>query len=156
MIGRVKDLRCPYCNSDDSRVIESRSANEGKRVRRRRECIRCLKRFTTFEDVETIPLVVVKKDGSREIFSKKKLFSGILRACEKRPVSVAEIEIIVNNIEVGFQNSLEKEIPSDYIGECVMDELKKLDEVSYIRFASVYRRFKDVTGFMDEIKKLLG
>lgn len=156
MIGRVKDLRCPYCNSDDSRVIESRSANEGKRVRRRRECIKCLKRFTTFEDVETIPLVVVKKDGSREIFSKKKLFSGILRACEKRPVSVAEIEIIVNNIEVGFQNSLEKEIPSDYIGECVMDELKKLDEVSYIRFASVYRRFKDVTGFMDEIKKLLG
>ncbi len=149
-------MRCPYCNSDDSRVIESRSANEGKRVRRRRECIKCLKRFTTFEDVETIPLVVVKKDGSREIFSKKKLFSGILRACEKRPVSVAEIEIIVNNIEVGFQNSLEKEIPSDYIGECVMDELKKLDEVSYIRFASVYRRFKDVTGFMDEIKKLLG
>lgn len=148
-------MRCPYCNSDDSRVIESRSANEGKRVRRRRECIKCLKRFTTFEDVETIPLVVVKKDGSREVFDKKKLFSGILRACEKRPVSVEEMESVVNNIESGFQNSLGKEITSDCIGECVMDELKKLDEVSYIRFASVYRRFKDVTGFMDEIKKLL-
>ena len=148
-------MRCPYCNSDDSKVIESRSANEGKRVRRRRECIKCLKRFTTFEDVETIPIIVVKKDGSREMFNKKKLFAGILKACEKRPVSFDKIEKVINNIELDLQNSLEREIPSVYIGECVMDELRKIDEVAYIRFASVYRQFKDINTFMDELKKLL-
>lgn len=148
-------MRCPYCNSDDSKVIESRSSNEGRRVRRRRECIKCLKRFTTFEDVETIPLVVVKKDGSREMFDREKLFTGILKACEKRPVPVDKIERVINDIELNFQNSLEREIPSVYIGECVMDELRKLDEVAYIRFASVYRQFKDINTFMDEVKKLL-
>ncbi len=150
------NLRCPYCNSEDSRVLESRAAEEGKSVRRRRECIKCLRRFTTFEYVEMVPLLVIKRDGSREIFSRKKLLEGILKACEKRPVPIEEIEKLVNKIELYFQNSSEKEIPSGFIGEKVMDELKYLDEVAYIRFASIYREFKDINSFMEEAKKFLG
>ena len=149
------NLRCPYCNSEDSRVLESRSADEGRSVRRRRECIKCLRRFTTFENFEMIPLLVVKRDGSREIFSKKKLFDGILKACEKRPVSIESIENVVNKIELYFQNFSEREIPSKSIGEKVMDEIKHLDEVAYIRFASIYREFKDINSFMDEAQKFL-
>lgn len=148
-------MKCPYCNSDDSKVVESRSANDGRRVRRRRECVQCFKRFTTYEDVETLPMIVVKKDGSREVFSKKKLFNGILKSCEKRPVSVDRIEKMVNDIEVELQNSLEREIMSETIGERVMDELKKVDDVAYIRFASVYRQFKDINTFVEEVNKLL-
>lgn len=151
----MKSLKCPYCNSENSRVLESRSANEGKRVRRRRECIKCSRRFTTFEDVEMMPLLVIKRDGSREIFSRKKLFEGILKACEKRPVSIEKIEKIVNKIELYFQNLAQREISSRYIGEEVMNAIKSLDEVAYIRFASIYREFKDINSFMDEAKKFL-
>lgn len=148
-------MKCPYCNSDDSKVVESRASSDGRRVRRRRECIKCFKRFTTYEDIEMFPIVVIKKDGSREIFNKKKLFNGILKSCEKRPVSIDKIENIVNDIEISLQNSLEREVPSVNIGEQVMDKLKKIDEVAYIRFASVYRQFSDINTFMDEVKKLL-
>lgn len=151
----MKSLKCPYCNSENSRVLESRSANEGKRVRRRRECIKCSRRFTTFEDVEMMPLLVIKRDGSREIFSRKKLFEGILKACEKRPVSIEKIEKVVNKIELYFQNLAQREISSRYIGEEVMNAIKSLDEVAYIRFASIYREFKDINSFMDEAKKFL-
>lgn len=151
----MRELRCPYCNSDDSRVLESRSADDGKRVRRRRECIKCLRRFTTFETVEMVPVLVIKRNGTREMFNKKKLFEGVLKACEKRPVPMEKIEKVVNEIELNFQNSPEREIPSSYIGERVMDALKTLDEVAYIRFASIYREFKDINTFMDEAKKLL-
>lgn len=151
----MKSLKCPYCNSEDSKVLESRSANEGKRVRRRRECIKCSRRFTTFEDVEMMPLLVIKRDGSREIFSRKKLFEGILKACEKRPVSIEKIEKVVNKIELYFQNLAQREISSRYIGEEVMNAIKSLDEVAYIRFASIYREFKDINSFMDEAKKFL-
>ncbi len=151
----MKSLKCPYCNSENSRVLESRSANEGRRVRRRRECIKCSRRFTTFEDVEMMPLLVIKRDGSREIFSRKKLFEGILKACEKRPVSIEKIEKIVNKIELYFQNLAQREISSRYIGEEVMNAIKSLDEVAYIRFASIYREFKDINSFMDEAKKFL-
>lgn len=148
-------MKCPYCNSDDSKVVESRSADDGKRVRRRRECISCLKRFTTYEDVETVPMVIVKKDGSREVFDKKKLFNGILKSCEKRPVPVDRVEKMVEDIQAQLQNSLEREVPSVFIGEQVMNELKKVDEIAYIRFASVYRQFRDINTFIDEVKKLL-
>ena len=148
-------MKCPYCGCEDSKVIDSRPTDEGERIRRRRECTRCGKRFTTYEVIETVPLIVVKKDSSREAFDRNKLFNGMLRACEKRPVSLAEIEQITANIERGLNNLMEKEVKSDFIGELVMDELKKIDEVAYVRFASVYRQFTDANTFIKEIEELL-
>jgi len=148
-------MRCPFCNHSESKVIDSRPTDEGERIRRRRECLGCGKRFTTYEIIETVPLIVVKKDKSREAFDRCKLRDGILRACEKRPVSITTIERIVDDIETKLQNSLDREVASTLIGEYAMDALKETDEVSYVRFASVYREFKDVSTFMDELQKLL-
>ena len=148
-------MRCPFCNHAESKVIDSRPTDEGERIRRRRECLGCGKRFTTYEIIETVPLIVVKKDKSREVFDRAKLRDGILRACEKRPVSIATIERIVDDIESRLQNSLDREVASTLIGEYAMDALKDTDEVSYVRFAEVYREFKDITTFMDERQKLL-
>ncbi|MBE6759150.1 MAG: transcriptional regulator NrdR [Ruminococcaceae bacterium] len=148
-------MRCPFCNHSESKVIDSRPTDEGERIRRRRECLGCGKRFTTYEIIETVPLIVVKKDKSREVFDRCKLRDGILRACEKRPVSITTIERIVDDIESRLQNSLDREVASTLIGEYAMDALKDTDEVSYVRFASVYREFKDITTFMDELQKLL-
>ena len=148
-------MKCPYCGCEDSKVIDSRPTDEGERIRRRRECTKCGKRFTTYEIIESVPLVVVKKDGTRESFDRVKLFNGLLRACEKRPVPVENIEKAVNDIEAQLQNSLEKEITSEKIGELAMENLKAIDEVAYVRFASVYRQFKDVSTFVDEVTKLL-
>ena len=148
-------MRCPFCNHSESKVIDSRPTDEGERIRRRRECLGCAKRFTTYEIIETVPLIVVKKDKSRETFDRTKLRSGILRACEKRPVSITTIEKIVDDIETRLQNSLDREVTSTLIGEYAMDALKQTDEVSYVRFASVYREFKDISTFMDELEKLL-
>lgn len=148
-------MKCPYCSCEDSKVIDSRPTDEGERIRRRRECTKCGKRFTTYEIIETVPLIVVKKDGTRESFDRVKLFNGLLRACEKRPVPVETIEKAVTDIESQLQNSLEKEITSGKIGELAMEKLKDIDEVAYVRFASVYRQFKDVSTFVDEVTKLL-
>lgn len=149
-------MKCPFCNYYETKVIDSRPTDEGQAIRRRRECAKCNKRFTTYENVEEIPLIVVKKDGNRQSFNRNKLLNGIVKACEKRPVSIKTIEEIVDNIEKTLYNSMEKEVTSQYIGEMVMDNLKNVDEVSYVRFASVYRQFKDISTFMDELKKLLG
>lgn len=146
-------MKCPYCGFAESKVIDSRPNEES--IRRRRECMGCLKRFTTYEFVEHLPLVVIKKDGSRQSFDKVKLINGMVRACEKRPVTLAEIEQVANDIEQEVQNSLEREVPTSYIGELVMKRLKDMDEVAYVRFASVYRQFKDIGTFMDELSKLL-
>ncbi len=146
-------MKCPYCGYEDTKVLESRCA--GSRIRRRRECGGCLKRFTTYEEVEYMPLMVIKRDNSREQFSKKKVFDGIFKACEKRPVSMDEIDKIVQNIEAKVESSLDREVPSSIIGDLCMQELRKKDEVAYIRFASVYREFKDVQSFMKELKKFL-
>lgn len=148
-------MKCPYCSFEESKVIDSRSADDGERIRRRRECLRCGKRFTTHEVIETVPIIVVKRDKSREVFDRNKLMGGILRACEKRPVSIEQIENMVNDIEAQLQSSLDREITSKQIGELAMDQLKNIDEVSYVRFASVYRQFKDINTFMDELNKLL-
>ena len=148
-------MKCPYCSYEESKVIDSRSADDGERIRRRRECLRCGKRFTTYEIIESVPIIVVKKDKSREAFDRNKLFNGLLRACEKRPVSIETIERIVDEIETTLQNSLDREVTSIHIGELAMDQLKNIDEVSYVRFASVYRQFKDINTFMDELNKLL-
>ena len=148
-------MKCPYCGCEDSKVIDSRPTDEGERIRRRRECTKCGKRFTTYEIIETVPLIVVKKDGTRESFDRGKLFNGLLRACEKRPVPVETIEKAVTDIESSLQNSLEKEVTSGKIGELAMEKLKDIDEVAYVRFASVYRQFKDVSTFVDEVTKLL-
>ncbi|MBE6736093.1 MAG: transcriptional repressor NrdR [Clostridia bacterium] len=148
-------MKCPYCGCEDSKVIDSRPTDEGERIRRRRECTKCGKRFTTYEIIETVPLIVVKKDGTRESFDRVKLFNGLLRACEKRPVPVETIEKAVTDIESSLQNSLEKEVTSGKIGELAMEKLKDIDEVAYVRFASVYRQFKDVSTFVDEVTKLL-
>ena len=148
-------MKCPYCSYEESKVIDSRSADDGERIRRRRECLRCGKRFTTHEVIETVPIIVVKRDKSREVFARNKLTGGILRACEKRPVSIEQIENMVNDIEAQLQSSLDREITSKQIGELAMDQLKNIDEVSYVRFASVYRQFKDINTFMDELNKLL-
>ena len=137
-------------------MIDSRPTDEGERIRRRRECIACGKRFTTYEIIETVPVIVVKKDKSREAFDRVKLFNGMLRACEKRPVSIAQIETVVTEIEQELQNSLDREVTSVHIGEMAMEKLKGLDEVAYVRFASVYRQFKDINTFMEELAKLLG
>ena len=149
-------MKCPFCGYSESKVIDSRPTDEGERIRRRRECMSCGKRFTTYEVIESVPIIVVKKDKSREPFDREKLFNGLLRACEKRPVSVETIEKIVDEIEATIQNSLDREVTSIRIGELAMDKLKDTDEVAYVRFASVYRQFKDINTFMDELAKLLG
>ncbi len=148
-------MKCPFCNYGESKVIDSRPAEEGATIRRRRECLACQKRFTTYEIMERLPLLVVKKDGSRQSFDKVKLLNGMVRACEKRPVEIAKLEKIADDIEQELQSSLEREVASERIGEMVMDRLKSLDEVSYVRFASVYRQFKDINTFLDELNKLL-
>ena len=148
-------MKCPFCGCEESKVIDSRPTDEGERIRRRRECTGCQKRFTTYEVIESVPVIVVKKDKSREVFDRNKLFNGMLRACEKRPVSLEKIETAVNEIEAALQNSLDREVTSVHIGELAMDKLKDLDEVAYVRFASVYRQFKDINTFMHELNKLL-
>ncbi|MCQ2471736.1 MAG: transcriptional regulator NrdR [Clostridia bacterium] len=148
-------MKCPFCGFEESKVIDSRPTDEGERIRRRRECTQCSKRFTTYEIIENVPIIVVKKDKSREEFDRDKLFRGILRSCEKRPVSIDTIDSLVDSIEASLQNSLDREVTSVHIGEMVMDKLKAVDEVAYVRFASVYRQFKDINTFMDELAKLL-
>lgn len=148
-------MKCPYCSFEESKVIDSRSADDGERIRRRRECLNCGKRFTTHEVIETVPLIVVKRDKSREVFDRNKLTAGILRACEKRPVSIEQIDNIVDSIEAKLQSSVDREVTSMKIGELAMEQIKDIDEVSYVRFASVYRQFKDINTFMDELNKLL-
>ena len=148
-------MKCPYCSYGESRVIDSRPTDEGERIRRRRECLKCGKRFTTYEVIETVPVVVIKKDRSRETFDRNKLLNGLLRACEKRPVSLDTLENVVDEIQNTLQNSLEREVPSSRIGEYAMDRLKDIDEVAYVRFASVYRQFKDVHSFMEELIRLI-
>ncbi|HOU11389.1 MAG TPA: transcriptional regulator NrdR [Clostridiales bacterium] len=148
-------MKCPFCAVEESKVIDSRPTDEGERIRRRRECISCGKRFTTYEIIESVPIIVVKKDKSRQVFDRNKLLNGMLRACEKRPVSIEMLENAVSEIEATLQNSLEREVSTDYIGELAMEKLKAIDEVAYVRFASVYRQFKDINTFMDELKKLL-
>ena len=147
-------MKCLYCGYSESKVIDSRPTDEGERIRRRRECLNCAKRFTTYEVIETVPVVVVKKDKSREAFDRNKLLNGLLRACEKRPVPLETLERIVDEIETLLQNSLDREVPSTLIGTYAMDKLKKVDEVAYVRFASVYREFKDINTFMDELNKI--
>ena len=148
-------MKCPYCGFEESKVIDSRPADEGERIRRRRECLKCGKRFTTHEVIETVPIIVVKRDKSREVFDRAKLTAGLLRACEKRPVSLTQIEHMVDNIESQLQQSLDREVTSLAIGELTMEQLKSVDEVAYVRFASVYRQFKDINTFMEELNKLL-
>lgn len=148
-------MKCPYCGYLESKVIDSRPAEEGATIRRRRECLNCQKRFTTYEIMERIPLVVIKKDGSRQTFDKMKILNGMIKACEKRPVPFSDLQIAADEIDLMLQNSMEREILSDKIGELVMLKLKELDEVAYVRFASVYRQFKDINTFMEELSKLL-
>lgn len=148
-------MKCPYCGYEESKVIDSRPTDEGERIRRRRECLQCAKRFTTYEMIESLPIVVIKKDKSRETFDRQKLMTGMLRACEKRPVSVETLDKAITDIETVIQNSLDREVQSDKIGELVMEKLKDIDEVAYVRFASVYRQFKDINTFMSELNKLL-
>lgn len=147
-------MKCPYCGFQESKVVDSRPADDGS-IRRRRECLQCERRFTTYETVESLPMVVIKKDGSRQSFDRSKVLRGIQRSCEKRPVPVAEMERMTTEIEQELQNNLEREISTELVGEMVMDKLKKADEVAYVRFASVYRQFKDINTFMSELIKLL-
>ena len=147
-------MKCPYCGYQESKVVDSRPADEGS-IRRRRECLRCERRFTTYETVESLPMVVIKKDGSRQTLDRSKVLRGIQRSCEKRPVPVADMERMATEIEQELQNNLEREISTELVGEMVMDKLKKADEVAYVRFASVYRQFKDINTFMSELNKLL-
>jgi len=148
-------MKCPFCSFAESKVVDSRHAEEGATIRRRRECLECKKRFTTYEIMERLPLIVVKRDGSRQTFDKQKLLSSTLKACEKRPVPLHELTGVVDEIEQELQNSLEREIKTTDIGEMIMNGLKSLDEVAYVRFASVYRQFRDINSFMDELNKLL-
>ena len=147
-------MKCMYCGCEDSKVIDSRSTEDGKSIRRRRECIGCGRRFTTFETIETVPFLVIKRDGTRQLYEREKLKNGIIRACEKRPISMAQIDEVVANIEKSLYNSLEQEISSQTIGDLVMQELKILDEVAYIRFAAVYRQFKDSATFIEEMRRI--
>ena len=149
-------MKCPFCGYVDSKVIDSRPAEDGTTIRRRRECLDCQKRFTTYEVVERMPLVVIKRNGSRESFDRVKVINGIVRACEKRPVTMAQIEDVADDIEQELRGRLESEVQSERVGELVMERLKGLDEVAYVRFASVYRSFKDINTFMEELTKLLG
>lgn len=151
----VCTMKCPYCGYTESRVIDSRPTDEYANIRRRRECLSCQKRFTTYESVEMLPIVVIKKDGSRQMFDRSKIMNGLMRSCEKRPVPVAKLEALVDDIEQRLSNALVKEVSSTQIGEYVMEGLKSLDEVAYVRFASVYRQFKDVNSFMAELQRLI-
>ena len=148
-------MRCPYCGYRESKVVDSRPAEEGTSIRRRRECLSCEKRFTTYETMESLPMVVIKKDGSRQSFERGKVLGGMIRACEKRPVPLADLERLADEIEQNLQNALEREVNTAVIGEQVMEKLKGVDEVAYVRFASVYRQFKDINTFMAELTKLL-
>jgi len=148
-------MKCQFCGYTESKVVDSRPAEEGATIRRRRECLSCQKRFTTYEIMEQLPLIVVKKDGSRQTFDKHKLINGMLRACEKRPVPLSELQAVADEIELDLLNSLEREIRTTDVGEMVMNKLKTLDEVAYVRFASVYRQFRDINTFMTELNKLL-
>lgn len=148
-------MKCPYCGCEDSKVVDSRSTDEGERIRRRRECFDCLRRFTTYEIVETTPIMIIKRDNSRELFDREKLTNGILRACEKRPVSLSQIEDVIDKVESRLYSSMEREVPSKKVGEYTLEYLKDLDEVAYVRFASVYKQFADIHSFMTELQKLL-
>lgn len=148
-------MKCPFCGTEDSKVIDSRPTDEGERIRRRRECLNCAKRFTTYEIIESLPIIVIKKDKSRETFDRDKLLNGILRACDKRQISINTLDNMIDEIESTIQNSLDREVTSVKIGELVMEKLKDIDEVAYVRFASVYRQFKDITTFMEELNKLI-
>lgn len=148
-------MKCPYCECTESKVIDSRPVDDGASIRRRRECLNCAKRFTTYEQIESVPLVIIKKDGKREVYNRQKLINGILRACEKTSVSYSQVESLVSEVETGLYSRMDKEIPSTEIGELVMDKLKKLNDIAYVRFASVYREFKDVNTFLDELNRLL-
>ncbi len=148
-------MKCPYCGFVEDKVIDSRPTEEHNAIRRRRECLQCMKRFTTYEKVESVPLMVIKKDKTRQAFDREKLLNGLLRACEKRPVSIEQLEKLVDEIEVQILNTLKREITTQEIGEMVMTNLKELDEVAYVRFASVYRQFRDINTFMEELHKLL-
>lgn len=147
-------MRCPYCGFSESKVVDSRSTEEGKSIRRRRECLQCSRRFTTYETIEQTPLMVIKKDGRREMFDRSKILKGLLKACEKRPLSLAQIEKVVDMVERDIRNTMEREVKSKQIGELVMQYLRDLDEVAYVRFASVYRQFTDIKKFMQEIMLL--
>jgi len=148
-------MKCPYCGYQESKVVDSRHSDDSTSIRRRRECLSCQKRFTTYETVESLPMIVVKKDNSRQSFDRNKILNGMVRACEKRPVSMADLENVADEIEQIVQNSLDREVSTAHIGELVMDRLKPLDEVAYVRFASVYRQFKDINSFMHELNKIL-
>lgn len=148
-------MKCPFCSFEESKVIDSRPTDEGERIRRRRECLKCGKRFTTYEIIETVPVVVIKKDNSRQPFDRNKLLNGFLRACEKRPISIDVLEGLVDEIEASLQNSMDREVTSVSIGNLAMDKLRNLDEVAYVRFASVYRDFKDINSFVDELDKMI-
>lgn len=148
-------MKCPFCGYDDSKVLDTRPTDEGYTIRRRRECLKCQKRFTTYEKIEKSPVMVIKKDGNRQAFDREKIIRGMIKSCEKRPVSADEIEEAVNNIEKKIENSMRREITSLEVGEMVMEELKDLDEVSYVRFASVYREFKDLQSFVDELENFV-
>lgn len=148
-------MKCPFCNKDNTRVIDSRPADDNNSIRRRRQCDDCQRRFTTYEKIESIPLVVIKKDNNREPYDRSKIEAGVFRSCHKRPISVEQITSVVDEVETVIFNREDKEIPSNIIGEILMDKLKDLDPVAYVRFASVYREFKDVNTFMNELKKIL-
>lgn len=148
-------MKCPFCSFEESKVIDSRPTDEGERIRRRRECLKCGKRFTTYEVIETVPVVVIKKDASRQPFDRNKLLNGFLRACEKRPVSLDVLESLVDEIESSLQNSMDREVTSISIGNLAMEKLRSLDEVAYVRFASVYREFKDINSFVEELDKMI-
>lgn len=148
-------MKCPYCGYQESKVVDSRHSDDCTSIRRRRECLSCQKRFTTYETVESLPMIVVKKDNSRQSFDRNKVLNGMVRACEKRPVSMADLENVADEIEQIIQNSLDREVSTEHIGELVMERLKPLDEVAYVRFASVYRQFKDLQSFMQELNKIL-
>lgn len=149
------DVKCPFCNHPESKVIDSRPTDEGEKIRRRRECLSCGKRFTTYEVIETTPIMVIKKDKSREAFNRDKLLVGLMRACEKRPISMQTLEELIDSIQTSIQNSMDREVPSSRIGELAMERLKDIDEVAYVRFASVYRRFQDINSFMEELTAIL-
>lgn len=148
-------MKCPYCLFPESKVIDSRPADDGQRIRRRRECLCCKKRFTTYEAIESQPVIIIKRDKSRQVFDRNKLLSGMLRACEKRPVSLDTLENAIDEIESQLQNSLEREVTSVTVGEMALEKLRQIDEIAYVRFASVYRDFKDINSFLDELNKLV-
>lgn len=151
----MKKLKCPYCGYEESKVVDSRSTEDDMAIRRRRECLKCLKRYTTYEKIEDIPILVIKKDSNREYFDKSKIINGVLKACQKRPISRMQIETLASDIEKHLSNQMLTEVKSDIIGEMIMERLKGIDEVAYVRFASVYRQFKDINTFMEEIKSLM-